>query len=221
MPASYQPLLTPPSYDYDDHRPPALDTTVVSVQPQTQASLLSTPVNSDPGALYPCDHPALMAQYLPNYPPLQPERVMGLQPATNREEMIYPNVSPIVKYEANPDSPHDTSGPGIQPPPYVPTQTGAVPPPYSISEPSPYDGHGMVVNLPSRFHPIQCFEVGPGTENAGAQDLDFFPAHRTTPVKRGPFKDQDSREKTALTRKMGSCIRCRMQRIRVSAYPSL
>lgn len=34
--------------------------------------------------------------------------------------------------------------------------------------------------------------------------------------KRGPFTDPTLREQTAQTRKMGSCIRCRMQRIRVS-----
>lgn len=34
--------------------------------------------------------------------------------------------------------------------------------------------------------------------------------------KRGPFKDPSLREQTAQTRKIGSCIRCRMQRIRVS-----
>jgi hypothetical protein len=37
--------------------------------------------------------------------------------------------------------------------------------------------------------------------------------------KRGPFKDPSLREQTAQTRKMGSCIRCRMQRIRVSGPP--
>lgn len=36
--------------------------------------------------------------------------------------------------------------------------------------------------------------------------------------KRGPFRDPNLREQTAQTRKIGSCIRCRMQRIRVSAY---
>jgi hypothetical protein len=36
--------------------------------------------------------------------------------------------------------------------------------------------------------------------------------------KRGPFKDPNLREQTAQTRKMGSCIRCRMQRIRVSIF---
>ncbi|KAM0260419.1 hypothetical protein ACHAQJ_002821 [Trichoderma viride] len=32
--------------------------------------------------------------------------------------------------------------------------------------------------------------------------------------KRGPFRDQTLREQTAQTRRMGSCLRCRMQRIR-------
>lgn len=35
--------------------------------------------------------------------------------------------------------------------------------------------------------------------------------------KRGPFRDQALREQTAQTRRMGSCLRCRMQRIRVSS----
>lgn len=39
---------------------------------------------------------------------------------------------------------------------------------------------------------------------------------KPAPTKRGPFKDPQKRIKTAQTRKMGSCIRCRMQRIRVS-----
>lgn len=35
--------------------------------------------------------------------------------------------------------------------------------------------------------------------------------------KRGPFKDPSLREQTAQTRRIGSCIRCRMQRIRVGS----
>ncbi|KAK7397609.1 hypothetical protein QQX98_013020 [Neonectria punicea] len=37
--------------------------------------------------------------------------------------------------------------------------------------------------------------------------------------KRGPFKDLNLREQTAQTRKIGSCIRCRMQRIRCENNP--
>jgi hypothetical protein len=40
--------------------------------------------------------------------------------------------------------------------------------------------------------------------------------HRPPPAKRGPFKSNAEREQTAETRRIGSCIRCRMQRIRVS-----
>lgn len=46
------------------------------------------------------------------------------------------------------------------------------------------------------------------------------PNQKPTPTRRGPFKDQRTREETAATRKMGSCIRCRMQRIRVSVTPA-
>ncbi|KAG5938453.1 hypothetical protein E4U59_003767 [Claviceps monticola] len=38
--------------------------------------------------------------------------------------------------------------------------------------------------------------------------------------KRGPFRDPSLREQTALTRKIGSCIRCRMQRIRCERNPN-
>lgn len=43
-----------------------------------------------------------------------------------------------------------------------------------------------------------------------------FPHQRPPASKRGPFKDQKAREETAATRKNGSCIRCKMQRVRVS-----
>lgn len=42
--------------------------------------------------------------------------------------------------------------------------------------------------------------------------------HKT---KRGPFKSRDRREQTARTRQIGSCIRCRLLRIRVSAFGCL
>ncbi|KAH8717224.1 Satratoxin biosynthesis SC3 cluster transcription factor SAT20 [Beauveria bassiana] len=39
------------------------------------------------------------------------------------------------------------------------------------------------------------------------------------PGKRGPFRDQNLRQDTAYTRKIGCCIRCRMQRIRCDKNP--
>lgn len=41
------------------------------------------------------------------------------------------------------------------------------------------------------------------------------------PGKRGPFTDPSLRQETAHTRRIGCCIRCRMQRIRVSSQRML
>jgi hypothetical protein len=203
---------------------------VIPSRSQDPSSLLTTPVSTTSSALFSCDDPALMAQYLSGYPPLQPEPVMGLQPSMmHREEMVYPNMSPTAQYPNITNitnRPHGPSDVGAPPQPYLVDTTtlpAAIPGYPAGGETSPYDGHGIVVTLPSRFHAMPSFDVASGAESVGVRDepaiLDFLPAHRTTPVKRGPFKDQDSREKTALTRKMGSCIRCRMQRIRVSSNP--
>jgi hypothetical protein len=103
----------------------------------------------------------------------------------------------------------------------VSTQS-SMPGPYSVSNaPSPYDCRSTMMSISSRFPQPGGFGLGLDTKTSAPQEsaapasLDYVPTHKTTPAKRGPFKDQDSREKTALTRKMGSCIRCRMQRIRV------
>jgi hypothetical protein len=223
---AYQTLLTPSSYDYDGHRSPPLDNAVVLVQPAAEPSLLPTPITPGATALFPCDDPALMAQYLPNYPPLRPERAMGFQPVIGREEMVYPPIPPAVKYESNGNESRGTAALGTEPRPYsveAPVHhAAALSSAYVAGGGScSYDGHGFVMNLPSRFHSMQGFDASPGMGNAAVQDESVVSncgqGLRTTPIKRGPFKDQDSREKTALTRKMGSCIRCRMQRIRVSS----
>ena len=222
-------MASTPSYDYDSHRSSSLDTAaVISIQPQSQPSLLPTPISPGAPALFSCDDPALMDRYLASYPPLQPERILGLQPTIAREEMVYPDISATVKYENNLHSPQATSSLSTQPSPYLVDASlhaaGMSGGPFSAGgDSSPYDS--LVVNLPPRFSVQGLDVVGSRQENSAAvqeesssASQDFFPAHRTAPTKRGPFKDQDSREKTALTRKMGSCIRCRMQRIRASSF---
>lgn len=54
----------------------------------------------------------------------------------------------------------------------------------------------------------------PSNNSAYGLDMVILPGPRSG--KRGPFKDLALREQTAQTRKIGSCVRCRMQRIRVS-----
>lgn len=222
---AYQPLAASP-YSCDDQKPPpaALETAVVSMQPQAQPPLIPTTVTPDPTPLFPCDD-SLIAQYLSSYPPLQPSRVAGSQPAPTREEMVYPGASPTGKYDGSEGDSHVPSDLRIQGQPSLensPLQTGAVQGPYAVGgEPPPFDGHAGFMGLNARFHPAQRLDVKPNVGSFAGQDdrvADFYPHHKTTPVKRGPFRDQDQREKTALTRKMGSCIRCRMQRIRVSSH---
>ncbi|KAG7132296.1 Satratoxin biosynthesis SC3 cluster transcription factor SAT20 like protein [Verticillium longisporum] len=51
-----------------------------------------------------------------------------------------------------------------------------------------------------------------------SRNLDVvFTNSKPAAAKRGPFTDQVKREQTAETRRIGSCIRCRMQRIRCKA----
>lgn len=198
---------------------------MLPMQPQGQGSLISTPITPDPTTLFACDDPALMTQYLPGYASLQPTQVTGVQPAPRREEMVYPEASPAAKYDGIPDSPRSLEAQGIQSQPCItssPLQTSPMSSAYPASgEPSPYGGHKTFMNPPPTFHPLRSFDVkeagGLGVQE-GPAVYDFFPPQRTLPAKRGPFRDQDQREKTARTRKMGSCIRCRMQRIRVSVH---
>lgn len=222
--SAYQPLPVSEPYHYDDRRLLTLDTSMVSVQPQCQGSLIPTPITPDPTGLFACDDPALVNQYLSNYPPLQPAQVTETQPAPGKEEMVYPDTSPLTKYDGVSDSPPGLGPPVIQSQPYMTTSplhtspmSGTYP---AVGEPSSYQDHKAFMNPLSTLHSRPGFDVKEGG-SLGAQEgisavLDFFPPQRTLPAKRGPFKDQDQREKTARTRKIGSCIRCRMQRIRVS-----
>lgn len=61
----------------------------------------------------------------------------------------------------------------------------------------------------------ESFDCFPLVTQGGSLAL-MRPNQKPPATKRGPFKDLQKREKTAQVRKIGSCIRCRMQRIRVS-----
>ncbi len=139
-------------------------------------------------------------------PPLQPTSI-GVQPGANREGMIYPIAS---------TSPQEAVNMGLgfqgQPPLLdhersetlqdVFNNPGFVGPRYNtVPGYEPTGGHGLI-KKDAEFALSQEREV--------VGSLPRLPTAR-----RGPFKDHDQREKTARTRKIGSCIRCRIQRIRV------
>lgn len=77
----------------------------------------------------------------------------------------------------------------------------------------PQDGYAFNPELAGATIPITAFTV---IARAPAP-AEFAEARWTgpRPGKRGPFRDPTLRKDTAYTRKIGSCIRCRMQRIRV------
>jgi len=201
-----------------------MDDPLVPMQPHSQPPLDPTPMASDQAALFACDDSALMAQYLASYPPLQPGRVMSVQPSSSREEMIYPGASSTGKYNSSPEDSGTTAGLGIHSQPHLmntPMGPNAVQDPYS-TDPSQhsFSRHSSYVRAPPRYSSLQGFEVKDDPDGLDGQGrsatFDLFPHPRTLPARRGPFKDSGQRELTARTRKIGSCIRCRMQRIRVS-----
>lgn len=67
-------------------------------------------------------------------------------------------------------------------------------------------------NGPPRV-PLSGVTIVPAHGHSGRSDSQWHPRQQG---KRGPFRDATLRQETAHTRKIGCCIRCRMQRIRVS-----
>jgi len=227
----YQTIPTTESYHYESSRS-ALQGAAVSLPPHQHSDLGTTmPMAADQTNMFPCDDPALMAQYLTAYPPLQPSRVMTVQPPSHREGMVYPSAPSVSKYSSSPETSNIAAGFGIQGHPHlmgVPVTSSAMQSPYSVDgEPQSFNGGGGVMAPPpishTRYSSLQEFEVKDDPDSSKGQTtsvaFDLFPHQRTHPSRRGPFRDTFLRELTAQTRRMGSCIRCRMQRIRVCRFP--
>jgi hypothetical protein len=148
-----------------------------------------------------CDDPSVFPQVMPNFPVLQPSRAMSIQPSTRSEGMVYPEFPTGQSYFSQPQ------------------------------QSSPITSHVMNPNVfgtPFETTPETAGRCNSGREvyNRTPDGTETFSQHhgldivlsneRPPPAKRGPFKTTEDRERTAQTRKIGSCIRCRMQRIRVS-----
>lgn len=86
------------------------------------------------------------------------------------------------------------------PPPFIPPN----------SQPASDSLHLEYTNGPPRV-PLSGWTIVPSHSDRG--DSQWHPRQQG---KRGPFRDAALRQETAYTRKIGCCIRCRMQRIRVS-----
>jgi len=164
--------------------------------------------------------------YMANYPSLQPARIAGEQPPVRREGMFYPEGLPNGQFFKSEGEVLNPAGGNLRSDEHV--DAGV---PYSGDllgmNAGPDLPHQMpIVTAPGPYEPLSGYSAtdplvqrheGVGMHiHATEANLDVVFSNQKAPVaKRGPFKDNVDRQKTAQTRKIGSCIRCRMQRIRV------
>jgi hypothetical protein len=167
----------------------------------------------DQTAFFACDDPSAMASYLPVYPPLQPAHG-SVQPSPNMGGLVYP---------VTPTTPHGVFGMDLG----ISTQQDLLHQGRTGTAIDPYTNAGFVE---SNYNLMQVYDSSSTQESIKGDpdaprgvDLRAVPTNirlsteqRLPTARRGPFKDNEQRQKTARTRKMGSCIRCRIQRIRVS-----
>lgn len=211
-----------------------MDSGIVSRQPQTHLPPNPTPLPGGQHGVYACDDAEIVSRYLSDFPPLQPTTAAGIQPPTSAEGMVYPATPSMGRYgDHGFGQIGDMTGLGIQIQgqmnslgPTVPMASNTT----YMSTPFPRDGASpgfgqypgfpalpAPFNNPPEGYTIKMEEtpIDPyGAPRSAPYEL--FQHQKTVPARRGPFRDNEQRLATARTRKKGSCIRCRMQRIRVS-----
>lgn len=170
-------------------------------------------------------------RYLPTYPSLQPAQSTVTQPG-NGEQLAYAN-APLPEYY------NETQLPGslplgsdaARPTPFMEEQAmnAAVvsSAPFSDSmslhrSANELDGGASRYSMVPAYGGRASAMVGSGSDPAMLYQDSRYDVMVSNPMnrpaaRRGPFKNTADREKTAHTRKIGSCVRCRMQRIRVRA----
>ncbi|OTB02121.1 hypothetical protein M426DRAFT_205855 [Hypoxylon sp. CI-4A] len=183
------PYVSPRQY-FDDRQssPGPAPGTLSSVQPSVFTS----------------DAPSIAPSTIANYPALQPNRPLHIQPSTSGEGMVYPETFPGQQFLSQPDFHHGLPTPVLN----------------HMANTQPYGSPPMLrqINMNEDASPQDVDR----THIAGKpRELDIVQSDQRPPAaRRGPFKSNDDREKTAETRRIGSCIRCRMQRIRCETNPS-
>lgn len=168
-------------------------------------------------------------RYLPTYPSLQPTH-SAATPSGNDEQIAYAN-APLPEYYNETSLagslPLGTDGP--RPTPFIEEQAMSA----AVVSSAPFgdtmtlhrvanelDGGASQYNMAPSYGGRTPAMVDSGPARTMAyQDSQYDPMVSNAMIrpshKRGPFKNDRDREGTAHTRKIGSCVRCRMQRIRV------
>lgn len=168
-------------------------------------------------------------RYLPTYPSLQPAQSAVTQPGDG-EQLAYAN-PPLPEYYSETQLPGSLplGSDAARPTPFMEEQAMSA----AVVSSAPFSDtmslhrsaneldrgasrYGMVPEYGGRASAM----VGNGSDPAMLYQDSRYDVMVSNPMnrpaaRRGPFKNNDDREKTAQTRKIGSCVRCRMQRIRV------
>lgn len=176
------------------------------------------------------------------YPVLQPVNYLSTQPPVSQEPMGYQ------PFNMQPGIPKSETSPTFMKPEgvehdYLPINLHVSPTAAPHTVETDYSNTGMVEPKSGsyahhdmvRYQGQQRYHLSHGygpSEGVQSEHFDYFPLasqgsgvelappnHKPQVTKRGPFKDPQKRAKTAQVRKIGSCIRCRMQRIRVRQSP--
>lgn len=226
------------SRPFEDAKPPVGDpvydaTSTASSEPTQPAAALFTTGPMDDAQI----------SYIPHYPAMQPtpQSTLSIQPP-RAEEMVYqPIGSPLGPYyQRQQGGPPGVAEAGGAPDGIMhATNTEPSVIPVSANQSAVVGHDGTIIPLTPAPgmppHQGSVVQHGPGTPQArfpentpyiyghGMYTPDQYPGYdvvwppggRPPSAKRGPFKNNVDREKTAQTRRIGSCIRCRMQRIRV------
>ncbi|KAI1312430.1 hypothetical protein F5Y03DRAFT_381704 [Xylaria venustula] len=202
-PQGYASVPAASPYEYTETRP-YIDNKSQSSQP------MPSTLSPAPPVLFASDSSPLVPQQMfTNYTILQPDRSLARQPTANREGMVYPGSASSQGYAEQPVL--QTSSP-ISPSNHI-TGVHAYPAPLSGGDEGPRRQYS---NTQAYIHA----EADRNSMHAQTRELDFVPSsQKPTPARRGPFRNQHDRERTAETRRIGSCIRCRMQRIRCETNP--
>ncbi|KAI0385840.1 hypothetical protein F5Y04DRAFT_268609 [Hypomontagnella monticulosa] len=194
-PQVYAPIPATSSYNYAPPRQYFDD------RPSSPGSVPGTMSPEQPN-VFNSNAPPAAPPMMPNYPILQPNRPMTIQPSTSGEGMVYPETLSSQPYFTQSDfhpglaSSLSNNPMGIQ----------------SYGSPSLRQN-----NMSEDMSPQ---ELDSARIHSKTRELDIVqPNQRPPPARRGPFKSNDERQKTAETRRIGSCIRCRMQRIRCETNP--
>lgn len=178
------------------------------------------------------------AAHLQGYPPLQPTSHLSSQPTTSSDAMVYAAQDTNHGYLKSEASPTFVKSEGTDTGFPVSGFRSNATPLHTAAETS-YTHSGLA--RPDENYARQSvvgYQAPPPhysflhgytpTDGLNAEQMDRFqlaqqgsglevvmPNQKPPITKRGPFRNQEKRKQTAHVRKIGSCIRCRMQRIRV------